>query len=329
MKILLIRLDKIGDLVSTMPVDQIPDLAEHQVSWVISEGLGFIADNAIPKRNFFEIPTNTPQLAKQKLSEIIDEQRPDLAVIFYAPWWASYVLWKKNIKKRFGRLSWWHSWIFLTDGLRQKRSLAEKHEADYNLELLDSAIGAKNQTTPILKLGAKPLRHLYEKFGLRSKEYFVVHPGMAGSALNLPTSRYLELIEKLKAKSEVVITGTKADDRYILPIAEHFKTSNEVQNLQGLLSQNELLFILQNAKAVVAPSTGVAHLAASLGTPTVGLYSPIKSQHPRRWKIRGPLVEILVPNQNKKNSGPELMSQIQTDSVLEKISSLIERVPTP
>lgn len=327
MKILLIRLDKIGDLVSTLPVDQISELAGHQVSWVISEGLGFIAENAIPKRHFFEIPTHNPKLAKLKLAEIVDQEKPDLAVIFYAPWWASYVLWKKNIKKRFGRLSWWHSWIFLTNGLRQKRSLAEKHEADYNLELLVSAIGAKAQMTPTLKLGTKPLRHLYEKFGLRSKEYFVVHPGMAGSALNWPTARYLELIEKLKIKAEVVITGTKADDRYISPIIEHFKDSNEVQSLQGLLTQNELLFILKNAKAVVAPSTGVAHLSASLGTPTIGLYSPIKSQHPRRWKIRGPLVEILVPNQSESISEAELMSKIQTESVLEKISSLTEKVP--
>ncbi|MEN0059029.1 MAG: glycosyltransferase family 9 protein, partial [Bdellovibrio sp.] len=53
--------------------------------------------------------------------------------------------------------------------------------------------------------------------------------------------------------------------------------------------------VLGAAKAVIVPSTGIAHLAASLGTPVIGLYSPVRVQHPRRWAARGPQVKILMP----------------------------------
>jgi len=56
-----------------------------------------------------------------------------------------------------------------------------------------------------------------------------------------------------------------------------------VRWLVSELTTAELLDVLAQAKSVVAPSTGVLHLAASLGTPALGLYSPRIVEHPRRW----------------------------------------------
>lgn len=53
-KAVFIRLDKIGDLIATLPADELSFLKEKdiQVSWVISKGLGFIASHAVPQRSF-------------------------------------------------------------------------------------------------------------------------------------------------------------------------------------------------------------------------------------------------------------------------------------
>lgn len=316
MKIVLLRLDKIGDLVSTLPVDQIPELQGHEVRWVISEGLGFVARASRPEREALEISLNEPKAAQKKLRAFLHQFQPDLAIMFYGPWWAAKTLWQARVPRRFGRRSQWFSYVFFNEGVRQSRSQADRHESAYNLELVLAALGAKieDREAPILKLEARPQRHLFEKYNLKTGEYVVVHPGMAGSALNWPNENYIALIEELKKTTNVVLTGTKADEKYLAPIKAKFPHDPNVQSLQGLLDQQELLFILKSSAGVVAPSTGIVHLAASLGARTVGLYSPVRVHHPKRWGPRGADVQVLVPDSDADLEN--CMKQITVDQVL-------------
>jgi ADP-heptose:LPS heptosyltransferase len=298
-KILLIRLDKIGDLVCTMCVDQIAALKDYDTEWVIAKGLAFVPEHALPRRSFteFKKENNKDSRSLEHFLNFLDEQKPDIAVSFQAPWWVNYALWKKRVPVRAGVRSQWHSYLFLNKGLRQKRSEAIKHESDYNRELLEFALGAAPQTpSPILKLKARENPDLLRRHGLSAKNYVVVHPGMAGSALNWPIHHYIEYIEKLIAHESVVLTGMPADEKWLKDIQLRFDKEPRVICLQNLLNNSEMLTVLENAKWVVAPSTGMAHLAASLGTAVVGIYSPVRVQHPRRWAARGENVFILVPD---------------------------------
>lgn len=329
MKIALIRLDKIGDLIATLPVDQIPELEGHQVHWVINESLNFVAQNALPARAFTGLPLQNPADAKKKLQAFLQDFKPDLAVFFYGPWWVSKILWQSKVPRRFGRRSQWHSYLFLNGGVRQKRSLSERHEADYNLELLLAALGnpqtaheqiQKGRQAPHLQMQAPLARQLFEKYEIGSSKYYVVHPGMAGSALNWPTAHYISLIDHLKLEKEVIITGTRADEKWLAPLKTHFAKDERVQFLQDQLSPSELLFILKNAAGVVAPSTGVLHLASSLGVPAVGIYSPVLPQHPRRWGPRGEKSRALLA-EFSKDQAPSLAS-VTPQQVLECLRSL-------
>lgn len=298
MKFLLVRLDKIGDLISTLPVDELEQFKGHEVHWVIAKGLGFLPKNAKPQRSFSEIDLGKSRQARQQLREIIQREKPDAAIVFYAPWWASWVLASEKVEKRFGRLSQWHSYLFLTQGLRQSRSRSEKHEADYNADLARFAFDLKTESnveTPLLKLQAPVRRQLFEKHSLTPKKYVVVHPGMAGSALNWPQNSYVALIGKLIVDQTVVVTGTEADEPWLGEIKARFFKDPKVRWLQDQLDREELLFILEHAAGVVAPSTGVAHLAASLGAPTLGIFSPLPAHHKSRWGSRGPRALALSP----------------------------------
>ncbi|WP_374032053.1 glycosyltransferase family 9 protein [Bdellovibrio bacteriovorus] len=125
------------------------------------------------------------------------EYRPDVAVSLQAPWWVSYALWVEGVPVRAGVRSQWHSFLFLNKGLRQRRSLAVQHEADYNLDVLKHALNiSENVKTPVLKLTAPENPALLSKYHLTTQNYVVVHPGMAGSALNWPIGNYIELIKK-------------------------------------------------------------------------------------------------------------------------------------
>ncbi|KYG67282.1 hypothetical protein AZI86_09790 [Bdellovibrio bacteriovorus] len=324
-KVLLIRLDKIGDLICTLCVDQVRFLADCEVQWVIAKGLSFIPENADPRRSFIEISKEDWKTSLKALRQFIREFKPDIAVSFQAPWWVNYALWAEGVAVRAGVKSQWHSFLFLNKGLRQRRSIANKHEADYNKDLLGHAFDATpvTEATPILKLIAPSSPGLLEKHQLSPQEYIVVHPGMAGSALNWPIPNYLQLIAEVAEKTQVVVTGTPADEPWLKEIKEKFKHNTRVLILQNKLNTKELMLILKHAKALVVPSTGVAHIAASLGTPVLGIYSPVRVQHPRRWAARGDKVQIFMPEGHDPDDvGPEVMSEIKVSDLLKALRAL-------
>jgi ADP-heptose:LPS heptosyltransferase len=176
-----------------------------------------------------------------------------------------------------------------------RRTEGAPHDGEWAhlVELVEYAFNARPESTPQLKLTAENNRHLLEKFHLKNQDFYIVHPGMAGSALNWPSEKYNELIEKLITDHIVVLTGTIGDNKYLSPIKEKWQNHPNLRNLQNKLSMQELLSLLTMSRGLVAPSTGVLHLASSLGVRAVGIYSPILAHHPKRWGPRGSGVYIL------------------------------------
>ena len=327
MKAVFLRLDKIGDLVSTLPVDQMPWLQEKkiQVKWVVAKGLGWIAKASEPTREFLELNPKDSKHSTEKLVHYLKDEAPDVVISFQAPWWVGYACWRAGVPLRVSRRSQWHSYLFFNRGLRQSRSLAEKHEADYNRELVEHAFRMPPTETPILKMSPVVRRHLFEKYDLKPEAYFIVHPGMAGSALNWPQAHYNILIEKLINAGTVVITGTKSDDPYLTEIRPQWHQHPNVRWLQNELSFEDLLSLIRTARAVIAPSTGVLHLAAACGTRAVGIYSPVRVHRAKRWGPRGPKARALTPKvecpASEKCWGPKCpyylcMDQIKVNEVL-------------
>ncbi|MBL7543880.1 MAG: glycosyltransferase family 9 protein [Bdellovibrionaceae bacterium] len=305
-RILFIRLDKIGDLICTLCSDDHPDLKEYSKDWLISKGLEFIPEHAVPKRRFATLTKNWEGF--KDLFAYLKDHHFDASVSFQCPWWVHFLLFYFRIPIRVGVLSQWHSFLFLNAGIRQKRSQALHHEADYNFELVDTlAHKLKNDPSPrkpfsrkapILQLEAGMNEILLHKWHLKPKSYFIVHPGMAGSSLNWPQDRYIDFIRSFHTaypEIKIVMTGTIADSEYLDEILSRFEGQNFFLNLQGKLNSYELLSLLSSSQGILAPSTGVLHLAAALGIPTFGIFSPIKVQHPTRWAPRGKKTKTYMP----------------------------------
>ena len=65
-----------------------------------------------------------------------------------------------------------------------------------------------------------------------------------------------------------------------------------VHSLAGRTSLPGLAWLLSRADAVVSVNTGIMHLAALAGAPTVGLHG---ATNPRRWGPVGPRCVSLLP----------------------------------
>jgi ADP-heptose:LPS heptosyltransferase len=320
LKSFFVRLDKMGDLISTLPSDQFQQTSpqtspQREVFWLISKGLENVIECADPKRNYksFVIQSKSWKQTWNNFLTFLNflkSEKPDEIIFFYSPWWATLAAWLAKVPARGGRLSQWHQFLFLNNGIRQSRSQSDKHEADYNFEIVKKMLQLPEDTpTPLLKLTSKNSQDLFDKLPLKKFDYYVIHPGMAGSALNWPTSFYKELIHLLiqNFKSErdpqnstmpskkILISGTALDKKFLDDLRSDFEHHPLVLWGEGRFNIPQMINLLEHSKAVLAPSTGVVHLSACSGAPTVGIYSPIQVQSPLRWAPRGPIVTTITP----------------------------------
>jgi ADP-heptose:LPS heptosyltransferase len=316
-KNLLIRMDKIGDLVLTLPVDQVLD-SKDQTVWFITQGLEFFPEHASPKRQFIGFKKQFSWLEFKRMYLTIKKLKPDRAIVFHAPWWVGLALLCAWVPTRVGVRSKWHSFLFFNSSLRQKRSRAEKHEAHYGLELVERATQQKFEFANLkpLSLSSGFYPEKLSEWGLERMDYIVVHPGMAGSALNWPISKYIGFIQEISKTTTVVVTCGPQDEKYVGPIRKEFTGHEKVKILEGL-SLKELLLVLEKSNGVLAPSTGVLHLAASTGVPTLGIYSPVGVERALRWGPRGLNADTLTPVINNNNFDREtIMDTLSVGQVL-------------
>jgi len=307
-KWLLVRMDRIGDLVLSLPVDQAlsdppvgrPGIAT-ETTWWISPGLRFVTDSALPPRKVRQLNQKIRIGDFLLLLLYLRREKFDAALVFHGPWWVSCLLWLARIPFRAGVKSQWHSFIFLNRAVRQKRSQAEHSELEYNFQLLEAALHLKIGSLPRTSLRLASLASadqrsaLLEKYGLKEQDYIVVHPGMGGSALNWPIENYADLIKTMSANCKIAITGTAGDEAYLSPLRMMLEGVKNISWLDRKLEAKELITILQAASKILAPSTGVLHLAASTGRPTLGLFSPVRVQQPKRWGPHGERAQVLMP----------------------------------
>jgi heptosyltransferase I len=307
MKVCFARVDRIGDFVLTLPCERawLSVRPEDSIQWLLSENIQFVAEHVSPPISVFYAasPKSFVEKIKAAFSLSIQLRRAqfDTFVAIHVPWWVAFGAFLAGIRSRTGVASQWFSWVFFNRRLRQKRSQAEKNEAQYNLDLINFSLGRGLNNLTLFPGKLEADRNLKMKWAqtfkakkLDLEKLVVIHPGMGGSARNWPPQYYRELADKLLAQgASVAVSGAEPDRAFvkrtgILEVRGVFDI--------GITSGPDLLSILSLAKSVVAPSTGVAHLAAALGVPVVGIYSPVRVQSPKRWAPLGDRVQVLVAN---------------------------------
>jgi len=294
-RILLIRNDRIGDLVLTTPAISVVAKSFPQAR--IDLLCSCYAEPVVRGNPWLhEVITDCGAHDRSDLQELVEllaPRRYSCAVTFVHSYKNARLVHSSGIPLRIGPLVRWYSPLFFNRAIRQKRSRAERHEALYNLELL-SPLGIEvTCVPPPLVIPSKEAvgwsgGWLQSEFGEKAKlPLVVVHPGMGGSALNWPERFWRELVGLLERESgcRVLVTGSQDEAELVRRVTGDSLGSKRVRSKVGM-SLEHFIGLLSRADAVVAPSTGPLHLAGALGVTAVGIYSPVRAHHPNRW---GPL----------------------------------------
>lgn len=115
--------------------------------------------------------------------------------------------------------------------------------------------------------------------------YVVISPCSSMSYRNWTVEGYAAIADYVADKHglNVVITGgpTKVEYDYGNKIAQ--LTKSTPVNLVGQTTLKELLAILSQAKLVIAPDSGPAHMATAVSTPVIGLYATTNPDRARPY----------------------------------------------
>ncbi len=123
--------------------------------------------------------------------------------------------------------------------------------------------------------------------------YVVLHPGASAPARRWPAGRWMEAAALLVSQGHhVVLTGDAAERGLTAAVAGARNGGcGRVTDLGGQTGLAELAAVLAGADAVMVANTGVAHLAAAVGTAVVSLFAPVVPA--ARWAPYGVPVALL------------------------------------
>ncbi len=281
--ILIVRTDRVGDVLLTTPVsqalkDRFPDA---RITWLVRPYTAPLLE---------QNPTVDHVLVDHggSVSKLVEKLKGgyfDVAIVSLPRWRVSWALFRAGIPVRIGPASKWYSILF-TERITQHRSESTKHEADYNLELLAPLgvpfkRGATQLTiAPDEKAAA---RKLLESHRLTmDKPIIFLHPGSGGSSGRWPLTHFMQLGDALQeAGAQVVITAGPGEEYQNIMIDQMHRIPVFIAG--GSVSLRELAALYSCGDVVVSNSTGPLHLAVAAGVPTVSIYSPQVGNHPRRW----------------------------------------------
>ena len=140
---------------------------------------------------------------------------------------------------------------------------------------------------------------------------FALHPGAGSREKRWPAERFRALARRLAERGEqVVLFEGPAEAGLARAVAEGLpEESAGVVSGAGLA---ELVVILARCRAFVGNDSGVSHLAAALGVPTVALFGPTRPEH---WAPRGERVRVLLGRNGR-------LDEISVEDCLDALAGL-------
>lgn len=303
MKVLVVRADRIGDLVLSLPVFAAgkaarPDWEFHAL---VSPSCAPLVENDPAVAAVWTWSPVGTAAAEAELAAALRAERFDAALMlqFRAP--LARLLRRAGIGRLYGPLSKPSSWLLLNRGSWQRRSRSGRHEMDLNLDLLARLVRPRKVASGPARLHVSTAqaqigRDFRRDLAGDAARVAFVHPGSGGSALDWDPSRFAQVAGQLADLPgwRVFVTGQGADGPAVLAM-QAAGLDPRVGILLDRYGLREFLGVLSAGDAFVGPSTGPLHLASALGLGTVGIFPPAPAMHPRRWGPRGPWNRVLVP----------------------------------
>jgi heptosyltransferase-2 len=295
-RILIVRTDRIGDvLLSTPAIKALRDSFPYAyIAMMVSpyakdivDGNPYLDEAIIYDKGGL----HKSWRGSLKFAQNLKKKRFDLAIILHPTNRVHLVTFFAGIAKRIGydrKLG-----FLLTDRIKHTKQLGEKHELEYNLDLLKYlGIEPKDKSLfmPIKEESERYVDELFKQEGINKKDKLLaIHPGASCPSKIWPQERFAEVADRLAENQGfkvLVIAGPK-------DIALAQKVTADMRhpavNLAGKTSVAQLASVLERCQLFISNDSGPVHIASAVGTPVISIFGRNqRGLSPLRW---GPVGE--------------------------------------
>ncbi|MBT5400208.1 glycosyltransferase family 9 protein [bacterium] len=280
MNILITRHDKIGDFVTSLPLCYVvkksnPDATifalVSEVNIEIAKKIDFIDEVILyDRRNFWYM------LKSIKAANIT------ISISAFIDTRLGLLLFLSGIKSRIAPAT-KLAQIFFNKTLKQRRSLVEKTEVEYNLDLaklLDGNISL-NYQLPLLKLDNR--QKFRNNNQLAGQKIVLFHPGYGGSSDgNLALEDYSNLAKVVSELHSIQVVWIFGPDD--LDIKNKIKAlipaSDIIYQPPTII---DYCYLIRDSELLISTSTGPMHLAGALNIKTVSFFGGNLFASSMRW----------------------------------------------
>jgi heptosyltransferase-2 len=316
-KILIVRTDRIGDVVLSLPMAELvkKKYPDCKVAYFIRDYTSSLIDGNPFVDEVIIAEESDGKILFLKNLRKVKSKKFDTCVIANPTLRISLMMFFAGINKRIGTGYRWYSLLF-NKKVFEHRKYGEKHELEFNINLLNKIdIDLKNFTNDIKfhlnvdDKSSEKINSILIDRGFKSENKIVIiHPGSGGSSVDLPKEKLIELTRMLSKLKNVtiVITGSKNESE----LCTEFEVGETVINLSGQLDLSLLKALIDKADIFVSNSTGPMHIAAALRVYVIGFFPKILSCSQKRW---GPYTEkktIFIPTIDCSNCTREQCEKI-------------------
>jgi len=287
--ILLVRTDRIGDVILSLPLTEAikKEFPECKITFLVkSYTLDLVnAHPFIDEVLTLDEKDNTPTIFSNVKK--IKSKNFDSCIIVYPTFRIAFILFLTHIKNRIGTGYRSYSFFF-TKKIYEHRKYAELHELQYNMNLLkvfgiekQIALGEVDFYIQISETAKKEVQQFFLENEIDgSRPFIIVHPGSGGSAVDLPIAKMKELVRNLlNLNVTVLITGSKSEKE----ICQALVLNENTINAAGRFSLSTLIALIDGSLMFISNSTGPLHIAAALKKYVIGFYPKINACSVRRW----------------------------------------------
>ncbi len=200
-----------------------------------------------------------------------------------------------GIKKRIGVGGKIYQILTGTTTVSRNKYIPLRHEADYVMDLGRKIGVSTDNISPELFVSDDEHRMAEEYFGRHGitadMTIVGINPSSNNSVPNWTPERYVQLCNRLRDSCRLFINvgvGNSELENYFHP----FRDRHIVYSGRDL---RELIALCSRLSLLVSSSTGTQHIAAALKVPTVTLFCPLPACSAALWGSLGNQAEVILP----------------------------------
>lgn len=295
-RILIVRTDKIGDLVLSTPV--IKAVRDAYPGSYIAALVRPYAHEVI-KNNPYLDEVITYEKSKKGIGILKDlkfilalrKKKFDLALVLHPKNRTHIIIFLSGISERVGydkKLG-----VLLTKKIPHIKEYGLKHEIDYTLDIVRYVGIEPVEKKPCVypdKDADKKIDDVFIKSGIsRDDAVITMHPGSSCPSKRWKVERFAKVADTLaeKYRAKIVIIAGPKDKGFGDDMAK-FMTAKNI-NLSGKTTVTDLVSILRRSRLFISNDSGPVHIACAVGTPTISIFGRNdRGLSPARWRPVGP-----------------------------------------